>query len=86
MKKVSRLDQFGEIRDLIGKDLPEDQQRVQLCRILLEELSNLTPNDLADYLEFYGIDFIVPGVVIRLKFPVSAHIFNPDCGVVERDR
>lgn len=86
MKKVSCLDQFEKIGDLIDKDLPEDQQRVQLCRILLEELSNLTPNDLADYLEFYGIDFIVPGVVIKLKFPIDAHIFNPDCADVESDR
>ena len=86
MKKVSCLDQFGKIRDLIDKDLPEDQQRVQLCKILLEELSNFTPNDLADYLEFYGMEFIVPGVVIKLKFPVSAHIFNPECADIEGDK
>ena len=83
MKRVSDLDQFSKIADLIDKGLPEDQQRVQLCKIILEELSNLTPIDLSDYLEFYGIDFIVPGVVIKLKFPVRAHIFDPDCAEVE---
>ena len=83
MKKVSKLDQFLEINELIDKRLPEAQQRIQLCKILLEELSNLTPADLSDYLEFYWLDFIVPGVVIRLKFPVRAHIFNPDCADIE---
>lgn len=83
MKRVSKLDQFSEIQKLIDKNLPEDEQRVQLCKVLLEELSNLTPADLSDYLEFYGIDFIIPGVVIKLKFPVSAHIFNPDCADIE---
>ena len=78
MKKVSNLDQFQKIGELIDKNLPEDQQRVQLCKILLEELANLTPSDLADYLEFYGIEFISPGVVIKLNFPVRAHIFTPD--------
>lgn len=82
-KKVSNLDQFSKIGELIDKNLPEGQQRVQLCKILLEELANLTPNDLADYLTFYGIDFIVPGVVVRLKFPIRAHIFNPDCAEVK---
>lgn len=84
MKRVSKLDQFSEIQKLIDQNLPEDQQRVQLCKILLEELKNLSPSDLADYLEFYGIDFIIPGVVIKLKFPVNAHIFNPDCADVNR--
>lgn len=79
MKKVSNLDQFSKIGELIDRNLPEEQQRIQLCKILLEELANLTPNDLADYLTFYGIDFIVPGVVVRLKFPVRAHIFDPNC-------
>lgn len=83
VKRVSNLDQFQKIADLIDKNLPEEQQRVQLCKILLEELANLTPNDLADYLTFYGIDFIVPGVVIRLKFPIRAHIFNSDCAEVK---
>lgn len=83
MKRVSKLDQFSEIQKLIDKNLPEDEQRVQLCKVLLEELSNLTPADLSDYLEFYGIDFIIPGVVIKLKFPISAHIFNPDCADIE---
>lgn len=82
-KNVSNLDQFSKIGELIDKNLPERQQRVQLCKILLEELANLTPNDLADYLTFYGIDFIVPGVVVRLKFPIRAHIFNPDCAEVK---
>ena len=82
-KNVSNLDQFSKIGELIDKNLPEGQQRVQLCKILLEELANLTPNDLADYLTFYGIDFIVPGVVVRLKFPIRAHIFNPDCAEVK---
>lgn len=83
MKRVSNLDQIQKISDLIDKNLPEEQQRVQLCKILLEELANLTPNDLADYLTFYGIDFIIPGVVIRLKFPIRAHIFNSDCAEVK---
>ena len=83
MKRVSNLDQIQKISDLIDKNLPEEQQRVQLCKILLEELANLTPNDLADYLTFYGIDFIIPGVVIRLKFPIRAHIFNSDCTEVK---
>lgn len=84
MERVSKLDQFSEIQKLIDQNLPEDQQRVQLCKILLEELKNLSPSDLADYLEFYGIDFIIPGVVVKLRFPVRAHIFDPDCAEVER--
>ena len=83
MKSVCQLDQFPKINELLDKNLPEDQQRVQLCKIILEELSNLTPADLSGYLEFYGIDFIVPGIVVRLKFPVQAHIFNPGCADVE---
>lgn len=83
VKEVCQLDQFSKINALLDKNLPEDQQRVQLCKIILEELSKLTPADLSDYLEFYGIDFIVPGIVVKLKFPVQAHIFNPDCADVE---
>ena len=83
MKQVSKLDQFSEIAKLINEELPEEQQRVQLCKILLEELVNLTPNDLADYLEYFGIDFIIPGVAIKLKFPISAHRFNPNCAEIE---
>ena len=83
MKKISVLDQLGKIDKIIDKSLPEDKQRMELCRILLEEISNLTPADLSDYLEFYGIDFIVPGIEIKLKFPIRAHIFNAECADIE---
>ena len=83
LRRTSMLDRLSDIDKLIDKNLSEDKQRVELCKILKEEIENLSPNDMADYLEFFGMEFINPGVVIKLKFPVRAHIFNPECADIE---
>ena len=71
---------------LIDHNLPENEQREQLCNILLEELANLKGYELTDYLEFFGLDFIIPGIVINLKFPIQAHVFVPRLADIEFDR
>lgn len=83
VRRTSILDRLSDIDKLIDKNLPEDKQRVELCKILKEEIENLSPDDMADYLEFFGVEFINPGVVIKLRFPIRAHIFNPECVDIE---
>ena len=84
MKKP--LNKLNKAWDLIDRNLPEDEQRKQLCDILLEELANLKGYELTDYLQFFGIDFIIPGIVINLKFPIQAHIFDSRLADIEFDR
>ncbi len=84
MKKP--LNKLLKAWDLIDHNLPENEQREQLCNILLEELANLKGYELTDYLEFFGLDFIIPGIVINLKFPIQAHVFDPRLADIEFDR
>ena len=62
---------------MIDKNLSEHERRVRLCELLLEELGTLKGRDLEPYLSEFVFDMVVPGTVIRLKFPVEAHVFNP---------
>lgn len=74
------------IEDYVDRTLPEYEQRCQICGIILEEFSHMNPEDLEYYLECFGLDLVVPGLVIKLKFPIEALVFKPDFRDVELNR
>ncbi|HBI61694.1 MAG TPA: hypothetical protein DDY31_10880 [Lachnospiraceae bacterium] len=88
MKKAKRepLMKLRCMEDFIDRTLPEYEQRCQICGIILEEFSHMNPEDLEYYLECFGLDLVVPGLVIKLKFPIEALVFKPDFRDVEFNR
>lgn len=85
MEKAKRktLMKLRNITDYVDRTLPEYEQRCQICSIILEEFSHMNPMDLEYYLECFGLDLVVPGLVIKLKFPIEALVFKPDFRDVE---
>ena len=88
MEKAKRqpLMKLRCMEDYIDRTLPEYEQRIQICSIILEEFSHMNPMDLEYYLECFGLDLVVPGLVIKLKFPIESLVFKPDFRDVEFDR
>lgn len=74
-----------ELANSVDRNLPEMKRREKFCDLLLEEARSLKGRDLAYYLSEFVFDFVVPGVRLTLKFPVSTHIFDSPGGKGKTD-
>lgn len=73
----SPMKDFVEIANMVDHSLPENEQKVMLCDLLLQELTKIQGKDLVPYLVDFSIDLRQPAQRLLIRFPMDSHVFNP---------
>lgn len=83
---MKRMKDFVEISKEVDRSLSEQQQKEQLCDLLLREFAKMKGRDLAPYLVDYSIDLSTqPAQRLLIRFPFAANVFNPQFCDIESD-